>query len=217
MNPTRGSIRTLFRPAPLVAVAAVLCGCGLVAEQAWIAAKAELAELLIDRAFERTLDDGAPHRPWRWADTHPVARLEVPRLSVRRTVLAGASGTSLAFGPGHVDGTAAPNSDGNCVIAGHRDTWFAFLEHLRPGDTVNVRTVDGEQGYRVADRSVRSMWDPRVVEPTTRAQLTLVTCYPFRALTSSDRRYVVTLRKKGTDLFSGGVKRLESTPWPIGK
>ena len=37
-----------------------------------------------------------------------MARLSVPRLGLERHVLAGAHGRSLAFGPGHLDGTPLP-------------------------------------------------------------------------------------------------------------
>jgi len=84
-----------------VRVATFLLGLGLLGgggallgEQAWLSVKASLAERLIEHAFAAHLEDGGVHRPWRWADTHPIARLEVPRLGVERIVLAGASGSS---------------------------------------------------------------------------------------------------------------------------
>jgi sortase A len=175
-----------------VAAACAILGGLLLGQQAWLAAKARVAEHLIDRAFESHLLDGKAHRPWDWADTHPVGRLEVPRLGVRRTVLAGASGSSLAFGPGHVDGTAAPNGRGNSVVAGHRDSWFAFLEQLSVGDEVVVTTHDGVRRYRVVKTDVRSMWDIDVAAATDDTRLTLVTCYPFDGLVGSTYRYVVT-------------------------
>ena len=58
----------------------------------------------------RHLADGEAHPPWRWADTSPIARLEVPRLGVRRVVLAGATGAVLAFGPGHIHGVVVLRS-----------------------------------------------------------------------------------------------------------
>jgi sortase A len=175
-----------------VAAAVAILGGLLLAEQVWLTAKARLAEHLIDEAFAAHLRDGKRHRPWSWADTHPVGRLEVPRLAVRRTVLAGASGSSLAFGPGHMDGTAPLNRPGNCVIAGHRDSWFAFLEQLRVGDEVVAETRTGVRRYRVVGTAVRSMWDGAVAAPTDEVRLTLVTCYPFDGLVGSTRRYVVT-------------------------
>jgi len=42
-------------------------------------------------------------KPWSWADTWPVARIEVKRLHASAIVLAGSSGQALAFGPGHVE------------------------------------------------------------------------------------------------------------------
>ena len=56
----------------LTTVGLLSFGGWLVAEQGWIAAKARLASLLIDRAFEAHLRDGRVHRPWEWADTHPL-------------------------------------------------------------------------------------------------------------------------------------------------
>lgn len=175
----------------VLGAAFVVLGALLLAEQAWIGGKGLLAEWLIERAFVAHLDDGEPHRPWAWADTHPVARLSVPRLGIRRTILAGAAGSSLAFGPGHVDGTAPPNREGNCVLAGHRDSWFAFLEKLHEGDDLILETRNGERRYRVVATAVRSMWDERVAAETSTRRLTLVTCYPFDGLLGSDQRYVV--------------------------
>ena len=70
-------------------------------------------------------------------------RLEAPDLGVRQIVLAGASGRTLAFGPGHMDGTAAPGASGHAVISGHRDTHFRFLQDLATGDALRVKLGSG--------------------------------------------------------------------------
>ena len=124
---------------------------------------------------------------------HPVAQLEVPRLGLLRTVLAGASGSSLAFGPGHIDGTAPPNAIGNCALAGHRDGSFAFLNDLRMGDDLILRTNSGSVRYEVQDMLVTDMRDVDLLQPTEDPRLTLITCYPFHALSRSELRYVVVL------------------------
>ena len=121
-----------------LAVAAALAGLGLLADAGWIHAKAALAQHLLAGAWARTRDGEARARPWPWADTWPLARLSVARLGVRRLVLAGASGRTLAFGPGHHAGTALPGAPGNAVISGHRDTHFRFLGELRPGDGILI-------------------------------------------------------------------------------
>lgn len=181
------------RALALVASLAIAGGLTLAGEQLWLAAKAQLAAQLIDRALARHLDDGGRHRPWAWADTVPLAELRVPRLGVRRVVLAGASGASLAFGPGHLDGTAVPNGEGNCAIAGHRDSWFRFLERLEGDDTVLLRTLEGTREWRVEGVEVVDRTSVSVLEPTPEPRLTLITCYPFDALTPGPLRYVVRL------------------------
>lgn len=178
----------------LLASALLLLGAGgvLLARRAGLEAKAILARHLIARAFAGHLRDGRPHRPWSWADTHPIALLTIERLDVRRIVLAGASGTSMAFGVGHIDGTSRPNGPGNCVLAGHRDRELAFLERLRRGDVLRLRTANALRDYIVDGIAVVPRADAWVLGRTVEDRLTLLTCYPFRGLSRSPWRYVVT-------------------------
>lgn len=181
--------RTLFAVSLVLAVS----GVSLLGGQAYMRTKALAAALLIERAWAWHLIDGRPHRPWSWADTHPIARLEIPRLGVRRTVLEGASGSSLAFGLGHVSGTAFPGTPGNAAIAGHRDSWAAFLKDLRAGDEVRLQTRSGDwQGYRVTGIDIVSRHETRVLDPGSSSRLTLITCYPFDGVLRSPWRYVVS-------------------------
>lgn len=164
----------------------------LLGRHAYLGCKAALAGVLIDRAFSSYLEDGRERRPWSWADMHPVARIEVPRLGVRRTILSAASGNSLAFGLGHVSGTGRPGGSGNFVVAGHRDTWGAFLQDLRPGDEVLLETRLGRRRYRVGRLEVLRKETVEALETTGPPRLTFVTCYPFDGLMGSPWRYVVT-------------------------
>lgn len=175
----------------------LVAGLLLLGGQGWLQVKAALAGVLIDRAFASHLEDGLPHTPWPWADMHPIARLEVPRLGVRRFVLSGASGSSMAFGPGHIDGTSPPNGPGSCVLAGHRDSWFAFLRHIERGDEILLQASSSIRRYVVERTLITSMTDGSVLEPTEFPQLTLVTCWPFLSLRSSELRYVVVCRPAG--------------------
>ncbi|MCB1055232.1 MAG: class GN sortase [Acidobacteria bacterium] len=152
----------------------------------WLYAKAQLAQVLLERAWQETLAEPAgagPARPWPWADTYPVARIEAPRLGVERIVLDGSSGRTMAFGPGHVIGTALPGEDGNSVVGGHRDTHLAFLRRLRLGDELVVERADGvRRRYRIDLLEVVDRGDLGVLADTGAARLTLVTCYPFDAV-----------------------------------
>ncbi len=75
-----------------------LCGLWFIGQGTYIHAKASLAQLLLEAAWAGTLQGKKEVKPWPWADTWPVSRLSVPRLGIHRIVLAGASGSSLAFG-----------------------------------------------------------------------------------------------------------------------
>ena len=177
--------------------AAALLALGLwqVSEAGWIHAKAGLAQHLLERAWARSTQGERQARPWPWSDTWPVARLRVPRLGIDLIVLAGASGRTLAFGPGHHDGTALPGAEaGNAVISGHRDTHFRFLKDLAPGDALRVQRPDGGwRDYRVIGAEVIDARQARLAPDDGRPLLSLVTCYPFDALIpGGPLRYVVT-------------------------
>ena len=183
--------RRLFSGALLVLLA---FGTWNVGHGAYIYAKAALAQHLLRQAWDDTLQGQAAVKPWSWADTYPVARLTMPQQGVDLIVLAGASGRTLAFGPGHVDGTPLPGVVGNSVLSAHRDTHFEFLQHLKLGDAFRVENAQGKktryvvQATRVVDQS-----DVSVMRASTFEQLTLVTCYPFNAIRAGGPlRYVVT-------------------------
>ena len=172
---------------------ALALGIALLAHGLWIPAKAVLAQVLLERAWDRARLGEEETRPWPWADHRPVARIRVPRLGVSAIVLEGATGGSLAFGPGHLAGSALPGAPGNAVVAGHRDTHFAFLRELRVGDALVVEPHRGApRRYLVTAAAVVDERDTRVLAPTERPTLTLITCFPFDAATpGGPERYVV--------------------------
>ncbi|MFC1601975.1 class GN sortase [Pseudomonadota bacterium] len=166
-------------------------------EGIWIHAKALLAQQLLQHAWEQVAQGEAGAKPWPWADTTPLARLRVDRLKIDQIVLAGASGRTLAFGPGHVAGAALPGSEGNVVISGHRDTHFRFLQALKSGDPIELQLPDGDSiRYVVTHQAVYHQDDTWLLEETTDQQLTLITCYPFDdPVPGGPLRYVVTANK----------------------
>jgi sortase A len=172
-----------------LAVAGVLCS----APGAWMYAKAQLAQVLLERAWARTLHGERDVKPWGWADTWPVARIEFPRQRKSYIVLDGASGRTMAFGPGHVDGTAMPDRIGNCVISAHRDTQFAVLRDVEAGDAIVLQTRDGRAvRYRVLEHRIVNKNDTSLLEPSRGRILTLITCFPFDAIRpGGPLRYVV--------------------------
>ncbi len=152
---------------------------------AWILAKAELAQVLIARAWRA---EGAA-KPWPWADTWPVLRLQAPKPGVDLYVLEGGQGNALAFGPGRVPQVGAKNSP--LLIAGHRDTHFRFLRDLQAGDALRTRSKQGSwQRWQVDSVAIVDSRQ-QALDPAG-AGLLLVTCYPFDALRAGGPlRYVV--------------------------
>jgi sortase A len=156
---------------------------------AWIPLKAELAQRLLQYSWSQQLA-GKDVPPWPWADTHAIAELSIERLQVRQVVLEGSSGRNLAFGPTRASSEA---STPDWIIHGHRDTHFRFLQQLRRGDELQLETAEGVRMFRVDSlevidsRHVELVLDPGV------HRLSLVTCYPFDAVTTGGPlRYVVT-------------------------
>jgi len=154
---------------------------------AWIHAKAALAQVLIARAWSAP----EPAKPWPWADTWPVARLQVPALAVDLYVLAGEQGNALAFGPGHVRQSAVPGTPGLSVIGGHRDTHFAFLADLAPGQLLWLTPRHGApRRYRISSAHVADIRSGPLSAGGD--AVLLVTCYPFDAVRpGGPLRYVV--------------------------
>ena len=166
---------------PTVVGLLVLFGVWQLGQAGWINAKASLAYHLIERAWEDVKKGESHARPWPWADTWPVARLWVPKHDIEHFVLFGASGSTIAFGPGHIGGTVLPGARGTSLIVGHRDTHFRFLAKLTLGERLFVTDRDGR-------RHVYSVSDTKIIDSrTTKLQLgdapglVLMTCYPFDA------------------------------------
>lgn len=178
---------------PGLGVLLLALGVWQVGEAAYIHAKAWLAQRLVEDAWARTLAGERAVKPWPWADSWPVARLEMPALGRRLIVLSGGSGRTLAFGPGHLDGSPLPGEPGTSIIGGHRDTHFRILERLGPGDEIRVQDRKGvTHGFRVTAAEVVDSRRARLDPTGERPRLILVTCYPFDALApGGPLRYLV--------------------------
>lgn len=178
--------------------ALLLCaGFTLGARGAYLNAKAALAGLLLDRAWQAARLTGSAVKPWPWADLYPVARLSIPSLGLDQLVLNDANPRALAFGPAHLGSSAWPGERGNVVLAGHRTSWFEPLRRIERGARIRLDWAAGgrtrARDYRVEEIRVVA---PDDVSPLGDADdaLTLVTCYPFGYGARSPQRYVVRAR-----------------------
>ena len=201
MRMTLASGRRALARLPFLLLAA--CGLWMAGRGAIIPAKAWLAQILLERAFEQALASHRPVRAWPWADAAPIARIRVPRLGIEEIVLSGGSGEAMAFGPSLLPGGGRLGERGTAVFAAHRDTHFAFLRDLRPGDLIVVEQIGGRTArYRAGPgRVVR--YDGFGVDRRARhPSIALVTCWPIGGTGRGPLRYVVRAElERGQSLF----------------
>jgi len=187
----------LVRSPLRIIVACLLClGFWQLGQGAYIPAKAWFAQELMLRAWARTVEDDDRQVPWPWADTWPVARLSAKSGKVDLIVLAGGSGRTLAFGPGHLSASSMPGESGNSVIAGHRDTHFNFLRNVEIGESLVIEKIGGRKHlYKIIGIDVVDSRRGSLLLDTDAAILSLVTCYPFDSRDAGGpMRYVVTAK-----------------------
>lgn len=127
-----------------------------------------------------------------------VGRIEVPRLKLSVVAREGVDDGTLRVAAGHIPGTALPGEAGNSGFAAHRDTFFRPLKSVREGDEVVVTTPQGVYRYAVTGVSIVEPRDVSVLEASTDAVLTLVTCYPFEYLGNAPHRFIVRAALRGS-------------------
>ena len=125
----------------------------------------------------------------------PVARLRIPSAEIDTIVFGGADNATLEKGPGHVPGSELPGEETgrkNCVITAHRDSNFRHLGWLRKGHRLSLETPAGKTlDYLVVSREIVKPDVVRVLQPTAKPRLTLITCYPFNYVGAAPKRLVV--------------------------
>ena len=120
-----------------------------------------------------------------------VAKLDAPSVRLSATVLEGTDDATLDRGAGHIEDTPFPGQPGNIGIAGHRDTTFRPVQHLRTGDPLELTTRDGVYRYLITKTFIVDPKDVYVLDPGDQPMLTLVTCYPFKYIGNAPRRYII--------------------------
>ena len=183
------STRTLLN---LLAILCIIGATILLGKSCWITLKAEVAQVLLHKAFTQSIATGENIKPWSWADTWPVAEIRIPRIGAEAIVLNGATSEALAFGPTWLTDTPKPGEPGTTVIAAHRDTHFAFLKHVAVNDKITLTRTDGLTfNYKVTNMRV-AIWNTSQIDRHARGHhLVLSTCYPFDAMTRGVQRYIV--------------------------
>ena len=187
----RWSIKLIYLKKILILVI-VLAGCWKFGSGVYILAKAQLAQYLLSNAWSNTFNGQHKVKPWSWADTYPLAKITFNNQLKEYIVLAGGSGRTMAFGPGHVSATPLPGNGGNSVIVGHRDTHFSLLKLLKLGDQIQIQLPGQQLTYQVFNTIIVNESQSEVMLDQGQELITLITCYPFEALQpGGPLRYVV--------------------------
>ncbi|MGB0134559.1 class GN sortase [Dokdonella sp.] len=202
----------------LAAFTLTVAACVPLAHAGYMEAKAGLAQLLLQRAWQQGLENGSAIKPWPWADTAPIARLQVARLGISEIILRGDSGRTLAFGPGWAESSSVPGKPGLSVISAHRDTHFSFLRDLVAGDQIDIQSDQANRRYEVASLRVVDAREGEVELVPDSDALILVTCFPFDTFeVGGPLRFVVTAVPVAAGQAQPSVvASLDSSPLSIG-
>ena len=109
-------------------------------------------------------------------------RLVIAALNLDVLVVEGDDWEALKKGAGHHSGSANPGQRGNLVLSGHDDVFgeiFRYIGDLKSGDTVDVYSKESKYTYTVTNKRIVDPTDVSVLQATTDATLTLITCYPY--------------------------------------
>lgn len=177
----------------LVSTALLAVGLGFFVYANWLQLKAELAQVLIARAWQETRQvPDQQHKPWSWADFWPVAKLQAAGIDPVY-VLSSSNGQALAFGPGHMSESTTPGDQGQVIIAGHKDSHFAFLQNSQLGDILQLEDSQGtNRKYAISHTEIVDS-TKQTLQVGNKDELLLITCYPFNSLEmNGPLRLVVT-------------------------
>jgi sortase A len=128
----------------------------------------------------------------------PIGILEIPRLGLSSVVLEGDDVAALLLGVGHLSDTPFPWQGGNSAFAAHRDTFFRPLAGIRHNDVIKFSTADAEYEYVVKELKVVGPTDLAVLDSTSSATLTLITCFPFDYVGPAPNRFIVRAERRVT-------------------
>jgi sortase A len=121
----------------------------------------------------------------------PFGEISIPRLGLSAIIAEGVDESTLRHAVGHFPESSTPEAAGTVVLAGHRETFFRGLSHVRLHDLVKLETPHGKYQYEVVRTAVVGPQHVELVESSPQSDLTLVTCFPFRYIGPAPQRFVV--------------------------
>ena len=159
---------------------------------AFISASAKLFQVHEIKRLQ-VLETASPQTPRRLDG--PFGRISIPRVGVSAIIEEGADESTLRRAVGHFPESHALGERGTVALAGHRDTFFRGLAHVRLNDLIVIETPRGTYKYQVVHTSVVQPTDIQVLRSSPLSDLTLVTCFPFRYIGPAPERFIVQSRR----------------------
>ena len=159
--------------------------------------KANVAQYLLNNAWDKTIETGDEYEPWPGFDGYPILKLSIPKFKLQQIVLSNTSGQSLAFGPSFHPETYLPKENKITAISSHRDSHGYYIRDLKINDFVILEDKENNKfTYKVINFKIINVEDKDLQFNKMGNQLLLITCYPFDAIISGTKlRYIVTLIK----------------------
>jgi sortase A len=118
-------------------------------------------------------------------------KISIPRLAISAIIAEGVDDATLRRAVGHFPESSTPGKKGTVALAGHRDTFFRRLGHIRLHDQITLETPNGVYRYQVIRTEVVSPDHIEVIRSSPESDLTLVTCYPFGYLGHAPDRFII--------------------------
>jgi LPXTG-site transpeptidase (sortase) family protein len=143
-----------------------------------------------------------------------------PARAARHRAREGVDDDTLRFARGTCRARRFPGEPGNVVIAAHRDTLVPSRSRASGrGTPCGLLTPDGVFEYAVTQVEVVEPTRPRVLEPRSPREATLVTCYPFSYVGKAPLRFVVrrsAARAMSSEHWTGVAPRALRPSLPCG-
>jgi len=113
--------------------------------------------------------------------------IEIPKINVSAAILEGTDDSALKYAVGHYPGTVQPGETGNSVLLGHRNYlyghFFRKLDELEAGDSVVIKKDENIYTYVIYESFVVKPEDTWVLDETSDAIITMITCTPIGTYT----------------------------------
>ena len=111
-----------------------------------------------------------------------AVRIQIPAIGVDAPVVQGDTWEQLKKGVGQHLGSGTPGQAGNVVLSAHNDAFgeiFRDLQVLQPGDEIILYTMQQQYVYVVTGSQIVAPTQVEVMDPTSDATVTLISCYPY--------------------------------------